>query len=191
VATFELFAARSHATFEGYADKVLGLSRDSAYQYMRVSEAFSEAMVESYGVDKLDRLLRSIAAAVEERPGMTSKAGWERIGDAGAWKNTTVGVGSKGRLFTVESSGKRYATSGRTGGWDEAGSGYNTQHLATLGGHLYSVEESGVLYKTNLSTGEWEEYGSADDFGATQLLFGTGKDVYSIEENGNLYKLDL
>gem|GEM_PF-1530593 len=61
VATFELFAARGHATFEGYADEVLGLSRDSAYQYMRVSEA----MVESYGVEKLDRLLRYIAATPE------------------------------------------------------------------------------------------------------------------------------
>ena len=65
VSELKLFAARGHDTFEGYADSVLGLSRDSAYQYTRVSEAFAETMVVTYGVEKLDRLLRYIAATPE------------------------------------------------------------------------------------------------------------------------------
>jgi len=76
VAEFKLFEARGHDTFEGYADEVLGLSRDSAYQYVRVSGAFSETMAESHGVEKLDRLLRYFAATPErdgpeDAPGLT------------------------------------------------------------------------------------------------------------------------
>jgi len=76
VAELKLFEARGHDTFEGYADEVLGLSRDSAYQYVRVSGAFSETMAESYGVEKLDRLLRYFAATPErdgpeDAPGLT------------------------------------------------------------------------------------------------------------------------
>ncbi|MBP6835436.1 MAG: hypothetical protein KA978_31920 [Deltaproteobacteria bacterium] len=76
MAEFKLFEARGHDTFEGYADEVLGLSRDSAYQYVRVSGAFSETMAESHGVEKLDRLLRYFAATPErdgpeDAPGLT------------------------------------------------------------------------------------------------------------------------
>ena len=75
MAEFKLFEARGHDTFEGYADEVLGLSRDSAYQYVRVSGAFSETMVERHGVERLDRLLRYFAATPErdgpeDAPGM-------------------------------------------------------------------------------------------------------------------------
>ncbi|TAK18691.1 MAG: hypothetical protein EPO40_36440 [Myxococcaceae bacterium] len=133
---------------------------------------------------------RSTAAAVEERPGMTSKAGWEQIGDAGAWKNTTVGVGSKGRLFTVESSGKLYATSARTGGWDEVGSGYNTQHLAIDGDHLYAIEADGTLYRVEAETGAWSQLGKKGDWKGTTAAVAIDGYLYTVSDN-TLYETDL
>ena len=65
VSELELFRARGHDTFERYVDEVLGLSRDGAYQLSRVAEAYAESMVVTFGVEKLDRLLRYFAATPE------------------------------------------------------------------------------------------------------------------------------
>lgn len=65
VSELELFRARGHDTFERFVDEVLGLSRDGAYQLSRVAEAYAESMVVTFGVEKLDRLLRYFAATPE------------------------------------------------------------------------------------------------------------------------------
>jgi hemin uptake protein HemP len=121
---------------------------------------------------------------------MTSKAGWKQIGDAGAWKNTTVGVGSKGLLYTVESSGKLYATSGRTGGWDEIGGGYNTQHLAFDGEHLYAIEADGSLYRVATESGEWTMIGKKGDWKGTTAAVAMKGNLYTVSDY-TLYETNL
>lgn len=121
---------------------------------------------------------------------MASKAGWERIGEAGAWKNTVVGVGGKGRLYTVESTGKLYATSGRTGGWDEIGSGYNTKHLAIDGEHLYAIEADGSLYRVETEGGAWTRLGSKGDWKGTTAAVAMEGYLYTVSDN-TLYETNL
>lgn len=69
VAELELHKSRGHSSIEAYAEKVLKLTRDTAFLYMRVAQAFSETMAATYGTEKLDRALRYIAATPEnEKP---------------------------------------------------------------------------------------------------------------------------
>ncbi len=66
VAELQLHKARGFGSLEEYAEAVLGLSRDTAFLYMRVAAAFGESMVETFGAEKLDRALRYIAATPEK-----------------------------------------------------------------------------------------------------------------------------
>jgi hypothetical protein len=66
VAELGLHRARGHATLEAYAEKELKLASHTAFLYMRVAEAFSETMTATFGVEKLDRALRYIAATPED-----------------------------------------------------------------------------------------------------------------------------
>ncbi|MBI5515388.1 MAG: hypothetical protein HY909_16535 [Deltaproteobacteria bacterium] len=66
VGRLELHRARGFPRIEDYAAAALGLSRDTTFQYMRVAEAFSEAVVEAFGPERLDRGLRYLAATPED-----------------------------------------------------------------------------------------------------------------------------
>jgi hypothetical protein len=69
VAELELHKSRGFSSIEAYAEKELKLTRDTAFLYMRVAQAFSETMAATYGTEKLDRALRYIAATPEnEKP---------------------------------------------------------------------------------------------------------------------------
>jgi hypothetical protein len=66
VVELSLFRARGYASMGDYIEQVLSISRVTAYQYLRVSEAFGVEMVERFGMEKLDRGLRYIAATPED-----------------------------------------------------------------------------------------------------------------------------
>jgi hypothetical protein len=66
VAELALHKSRGFPSIEAYAEKELRLTRDTAFLYMRVADAFSETMAGTYGTEKLDRALRYIAATPEE-----------------------------------------------------------------------------------------------------------------------------
>jgi hypothetical protein len=66
VAELELHKARGFSSIEDYAESELALSRDTAFLYMRVAQAFSETVAAAFGAEKLDRALRYIAATPEE-----------------------------------------------------------------------------------------------------------------------------
>lgn len=66
VAELDLHKSRGYSSIEAYAEKVLRLTRDTAFLYMRVAQAFSETMAATYGTEKLDRALRYISATPED-----------------------------------------------------------------------------------------------------------------------------
>jgi hypothetical protein len=66
VAELELHKSRGHSSIDAYAEKELKLTRDTAFLYMRVAQAFSETLAATYGTEKLDRALRYIAATPED-----------------------------------------------------------------------------------------------------------------------------
>jgi hypothetical protein len=66
VAELGLHKSRGYPSIEAYAEKALRLTRDTAFLYMRVAQAFSETMAGTYGTEKLDRALRYIAATPED-----------------------------------------------------------------------------------------------------------------------------
>ena len=66
VSELNLHQARGFTTLDDYASKLLDLSRDTTFQYMRVAEAFSESVVGAFGPERLDRGLRYIAATPEQ-----------------------------------------------------------------------------------------------------------------------------
>ena len=66
VSELNLHQARGFTTLDDYASKLLDLSRDTTFQYMRVAEAFSEPVVGAFGPERLDRGLRYIAATPEQ-----------------------------------------------------------------------------------------------------------------------------
>ena len=69
VAGLKLHEARGFTTLVEYAEGVLGLTGGTAFQYMRVATAFSEEVAAAFGVEKLDRALRYIAATpADESP---------------------------------------------------------------------------------------------------------------------------
>ncbi len=66
VAELGLHKSRGYSSIEAYAEKELRLTRETAFLYMRVAQAFSETMAGTYGTEKLDRALRYIAATPED-----------------------------------------------------------------------------------------------------------------------------
>jgi hypothetical protein len=66
VAELGLHKSRGFPSIEAYAEKELKLTRDNAFLYMRVAQAFNETMTATFGTEKLDRALRYIAATPEE-----------------------------------------------------------------------------------------------------------------------------
>jgi len=70
VVTLDLFKAGGHASIEDYAEQTLGIGRTTAFQYMRIAQAFSEDVAAAFGLEKLDRGLAYIAKTPEdEKPG--------------------------------------------------------------------------------------------------------------------------
>jgi hypothetical protein len=66
VSELKLHLARGFSTIEEYAEKGAGLSAASAYQYMRVAEAFTAEVSGAFGVEKLDQALKYIALTPED-----------------------------------------------------------------------------------------------------------------------------
>lgn len=66
VAELKLYQAGGFDTLEAYVEAKLKITRQTAYQYVRVAEAFSEEVAATFGPEKLDRALRYIAATPED-----------------------------------------------------------------------------------------------------------------------------
>jgi hypothetical protein len=66
VAELELYRAKKHETLVDYIREETGLSQTTAFQYMRVAEAYGEEICTSVGADKLDAALLYIARTPEE-----------------------------------------------------------------------------------------------------------------------------
>src|SRR5262249_37408368 len=58
--------ATGYASAADYANDELGIPRSTAFLYMRAAGAFSQSMVATFGVTKLNRALAYIAATPEE-----------------------------------------------------------------------------------------------------------------------------
>jgi hypothetical protein len=65
VVQLELHGAGGFDSIEAYAEQALGIARTTTFQYMRVSQAFSEEVVATFGLEKLDRALAYIAKTPE------------------------------------------------------------------------------------------------------------------------------
>jgi hypothetical protein len=84
VAELGLHRSRGFASIDQYADKQLGISADRAFLYMRIAQAFSENVAETFGTEKLDRALRYIAATPEnEAPSDIPKLKYRVATEAG------------------------------------------------------------------------------------------------------------
>ena len=66
VVQLELHGAGGFDSIEAYAEQALGIARTTTFQYMRVSQAFSEEVVATFGLEKLDRALAYIAKTPED-----------------------------------------------------------------------------------------------------------------------------
>lgn len=66
VAELSLHTARGHATMRDYAEAALAIDGDYAYRCMRIAQAFSEDFATDHGTEKLDRMLRYLAATPED-----------------------------------------------------------------------------------------------------------------------------
>jgi hypothetical protein len=66
VQELRLHLAGGFARLEDYAQKELGLSKDLAFKYMRVADAYTAKMVIAAGVEKLDEMLSYMALTPEE-----------------------------------------------------------------------------------------------------------------------------
>jgi hypothetical protein len=66
VSELKLHRAAGYSNIEDYAEKEIGISSASAYQYMRVAGAFSAEICALYGVEKLDQALKYVALTPEE-----------------------------------------------------------------------------------------------------------------------------
>jgi hypothetical protein len=66
VSELRLYQAGGHPTMEAYVEEKLKITRQTSYQYMRVAEAFSEEVVAAFGIEKLDRALRYVAATPDD-----------------------------------------------------------------------------------------------------------------------------
>jgi hypothetical protein len=60
-----LFKAR-YSTFDDYVERELGISRATAYKYMRIASTFSEPVVVELGTEKLELAVRYVAASSGE-----------------------------------------------------------------------------------------------------------------------------
>ena len=97
--------------------------------------------------------LKPMAVSIASTLWMGRGSAWAR---AGAWRNTIVGAGLNGLLYTVEKGGALYETNPTTGMWRQIGkpefAGTNALFGAT--GWLYSLK-AGNLYRINPSNGSW------------------------------------
>lgn len=116
---------------------------------------------------------------------------WKQWSEPGEWKNTVTGVGHKGRLYTVERSGKLYKTGARTGKWEELDSGYNTNLLVSDGEMLVAIEHNGNLYTIDADNGSFEQVGRPGDWLNTKAADAVDGSLYSVEKSGKLYYTDL
>jgi hypothetical protein len=66
VSELGLHRARGYDSIEAYIEASLPISAWSAFQYMRVADAFSEEVAMTFGPEKLDRALAYIALTPEE-----------------------------------------------------------------------------------------------------------------------------
>jgi len=66
VSELGLHTARGHATMRDYAEAALSIDGDYAYRCMRIAQAFSEDFAADHGTEKLDRMLRYLAATPED-----------------------------------------------------------------------------------------------------------------------------
>ena len=115
---------------------------------------------------------------------------WVRIGQAGAWRNTTAGVMLNDILFTIEQGGALYRTDLATGSWVQLGKAEygNTRFLLPGGRNLYTIEADGSLYRVNPLNGSWVRVGAAGAWRNTIVGAGLNGQLYTVEQGGALYE---
>jgi hypothetical protein len=114
--------------------------------------------------------------------------------DKGSFANTLIGVGMGKTIYTVERSGKLYASNMKSGNWRELGSGYNTQFLiadsSDSDGSLYAIEKDGTLYRVDPKTGDFEQIGGDGFFKGCTAADAVSGWLYCVA-NGHLFSVDL
>jgi hypothetical protein len=122
IGRLELHRARGHKRIEDYAAATLGLSRDTTFQYMRVAEAFTEAVVEDFGPERLDRGLRYLAATPEDdKPAGLSTSKVRVRGEDGAVHEKDFAEVTLAELRAATAAEKRAAAPRRGKARDPAG----------------------------------------------------------------------
>ena len=116
----------------------------------------------------------------------------QAVGAPGGWANTIAGAALDGKLYTVETGGKLYATDPAAGSWVQLGGAdfANTAFLFAAGDSLVSIEKDGTLYLIDPADGSWKRSGPAGGWANTvagAVLDGT---LYTVESSGTLYATD-
>ncbi|MGD9781294.1 MAG: hypothetical protein AB7V14_03975 [Kiritimatiellia bacterium] len=128
-------------------------------------------------------------AGTAARAGEFSK---QALGTPGNWAGTIAGTALDGKLYTVEASGKLFATDPADGSWDQIGGAdfANTAFLFAAGEKLASIEKDGSLYLIDPADASWKPSGPANGWANTiagAMLDGT---LYTVESGGALYASD-
>ena len=116
----------------------------------------------------------------------------QTLGTPGNWAGTIAGTALDGKLYTVEASGKLYATDPADGSWTPLGGAdfANTAFLFAAGDSLVSIEKDGTLYLIDPQDGRWKQSGPSGGWANTiagAVLDGT---LYTVESSGTLYATD-
>ena len=127
--------------------------------------------------------------------GMAAGAGEfskQALGTPGNWAGTIAGTALDGKLYTVEASGKLYATDPADGSWTQLGGAdfANAAFLFAAGDSLVSIEKDGTLYLIDPQDGSWTQSGPLGGWANTiagAVLDGT---LYTVESSGTLYATD-
>ena len=104
----------------------------------------------------------------------------KRLGKAGEWKDTMVGVVLNEKIYTVEKGGGLYKTDMTTGKWEQIpkASFPKAKFLMAAGSNLYYSNTDGDLYVVNPSKGTKSRLGAR----------GVWKNVVkAVGLNGSLY----
>ncbi|MGD9874843.1 MAG: PQQ-binding-like beta-propeller repeat protein [Kiritimatiellia bacterium] len=114
------------------------------------------------------------------------------VGKPGDWVNTVAGAVLDGKIYTVEQSGRLYATDPASGTWTavgEAGFSGGT-FLVALNGALYFFDGDGSIFRVDPSTGAREQVGRAGDWINTIAAAAPGGKICTVEASGKLYVTD-
>jgi hypothetical protein len=111
---------------------------------------------------------------------------WRQIGQNKAWKGTQAAAVSNGLLYSVDDSGRLWATHPGSGEYQELSSQYGTTDwLVDSGEGLYGIDRAGSLFRV-FPDGSWKTVDEGD-WDGTRLIAGADGFVYTVDEDGGLY----